>query len=584
MGQALLGIGAGAAGAFGPAYDAARKNRQQSQLGDIDIQSAKDTMEGQAAWANAAKLAGLQGASALQGVGGGGPQPPPGGPQPPPGGPQPPPGGPQPPPGGPQPPPGPNMQMSIPNFNQRFSGGPAVNNFRPGIPFPQQGVMPPPPPPPPQQAPSAGLTPAAAPGGAGPPSSSPAPPGGLRGREQLDPMMQGRGSMSQPTHMMTAPQMAQWIAQRNPSISPGALAKAVEFGMKQAVPENRIAYLEQQLASREAQTNALISGRLQGIGMQQEGAGQRTGQQIEGRLQSITQKGEQASALEEQKQGNRVELAKLRAKGNAFAQLGPDGKYELTTEDRNKADAIAHYWDDPGPLTRSAYSARGGGNIQAQAILAAASNIAKKEGYQWDNNGYKLRQAGEIKFASGPQADKIRSIGVAQSHLHTFVKLTNALDNNNIQVINSIVNAWNKQSGNPKITKPEAAAQIIAGELVKAIVNSGGGVRDRAEMETHLDPAKMTAEQIRENAQTLEDLLEGQIQGWRQQYGSFEKRTGKTFDEEFGIKKESYTGKEKGETKGAGETKGEAPEVGAVVKGYRFKGGDPSKKENWEKE
>ena len=242
MGQALLGIGASAAGAFGPAYDAAGKNRQQSQLGDIDIQSAKDTMEGQAAWANAAKLAGLQGASALQGVGGGGQpgQGPPGMP-----------GAPQSPPGvqlqggrfvPPQGPPMPQMRGSMMPMPQGMPQGapqlgapPAPGMVNPGRigNQPQNltgpAIMP-------QQAPSAGLTPAAAPGGAGPPSSSPVPPGGLRGREQLDPMMQGRGSMSQPTHMMTAPQMAQWIAQHNPSLSPGALAKAVEFGMKQAIP------------------------------------------------------------------------------------------------------------------------------------------------------------------------------------------------------------------------------------------------------------------------------------------------------------------------------------------------------------
>jgi len=613
MGQALLGIGAGAAGAFGPAYDAARKNRQQSQLGDIDIQSARE---------NAAAIAGLGNLSGLQGVGGGG-QP---GMQGPPG--MPPPQPPMPQPGGaamgrgssvfpspgqqvfpgqnpmPGQPPRP-MQASFPgasppmspNMAAQAPGGPPMPQMSAQAGMPQMAAMAPGGQPRPlmpfpgQQAPSAGLSPAQAPGG-GSPSSSP-PPGGLRGREQLDPTMQGRGGMPQ-ANTVRWDQAMQMIknAPGNQGMTPSVLMRATDmFMQKFGNHQNLMEWREQQVQYKQQQLDNMMTRFQMGLFSKEEMEKMREefqekmfgkkGEQASGLL---TQKGEQASALEEQKQGNRVELAKLRAKGNAFAQLGPDGKYEMTTEDRNKADAIAHYWDDPGPLTRSAYSARGGGNIQAQAILAAASNIAKKEGYQWDNNGYKARQAGEIKFTSGPQADKIRSIGVAQSHLHTFVKLTDALNNNNLQVINSIVNAWNKQSGSPKITKPEAAAQIIAGELVKAIVNSGGGVRDRAEMETHLDPAKMTAEQVRENAQTLEDLLEGQIQGWRRQYESFEKKTGKTFDEEFGIKKESYTGKEKGETKGADETKGAVPEVGAVVKGYRFKGGDPSKKENWEKE
>jgi hypothetical protein len=298
MGQALLGIGAGAAGAFGPAYDAARKNRQQSQLGDIDIQSAKDTMEGQAAWANAAKLAGLQGASALQGVGGGGQpgQGPPGMP-----------GAPQSPPGvqlqggrfvPPQGPPMPQMRGSMMPMPQGMPQGapqlgapPAPGMVNPGRigNQPQNltgpAIMP-------QQAPSAGLTPAAAPGGAGPPSSSPVPPGGLRGREQLDPMMQGRGSMSQPTHMMTAPQMAQWIAQHNPSLSPGALAKAVEFGMKQAIPENRIAYLEQQLQQKSLEA-ALTresrehEGELGRESRERIAAGGQSGDQYESQIRAV---------------------------------------------------------------------------------------------------------------------------------------------------------------------------------------------------------------------------------------------------------------------------------------------------------
>ena len=567
MGQALLGIGAGAAGAFGGAYDAARKNRQQSQMGNIEIQNAQR---------DAASLAAAgQGLSALAGMGGGGApgmQGPPGMPQ---GGPQQPP---MPQPGGAamgrgsstfpspgqqvfpgqnpmgmpgQPPPRP-MQASFPgapppmppNMAAQAPGGPPMPQMSAQAGMPQMAAMAPGGQPRPtmpfpgQQAPSAGLTPAQAPGG-GPPSSSP-PPGGLRGREQLDPSMQGRGQMPQPSSLdwRTIVQAVQKTG-APPDVQMAAVNRLVNFMTPVARMEWLQAhnqFLENQLRERQYEAN-IRYGRPQPtkqVGLQQE---QPPGGQPPRTQQASMQGGPDLSG------GERVIKAGLTESGGEappdWAKEQPPevsnspvvtGKlpdehafssaekgYKLTENDMDHALGIYHYMEPP------LLEGRVKENIRQISIMNVVRKLGREYGEPYDVASYAAHQRGTVNFTTGPQANTIRSIGVAQRHLDTLGELARNLEKakggeSNAQFLAKLNNVIRTQfQGAPEANNIDAAKQIIAAEVVKAVNASGGGVKERLEASTHIDPS-LNVRQMQGVIDTYSKLLSGQIKGFEGQW------------------------------------------------------------------
>ncbi len=567
MGQGLLGIGAGAAGAFGGAYDTARKNRQQSELGDIEIQNARNDAESLAALGK-----GLQ---AIPGLGGGGPpgmQGPPGMPQ---GGPpQPPmpqPGGaamPRPgsstmpspgsqvlPPGmgqG-QPPPGPMRPMGMPippTMAAQAPGGP------PMPPMAQQGGMqamapggrPQPTMPfPGQQAPSAGLTPARAPGG-GPPSSSP-PPGGS----------------PQPRMSMTWQQMAQLVAQANPGIKPEVLVRAVDKGMRQfATPQNlmdwreqQIQYREQQLDSRERMILAQMGSRERIAGEQigsregiaeagresregiaaraQEGAQNRIETQIEGRKEIVGT--QEAGKGQRQERGIEAKAERQKA-DEAFKREMQDktlSSREKIAHDRAQS-GMALNKDDINTVAEGIADYRGKPvtGIRGTPIMARVRQLNPA----YDEKLYNSANRATIQFAS-QEGRNIRFINVANQHLDTLLELSKSLKNGDTQKFNQLANDWGKAFGMTAPSNFDVAKRTIAAEVVKAVVGQGGGGVKERQAAAEEFSNKMSQGQIEGAVATLRSLLEGQMAGIRKQY---EATTGEKDFDKFVIKRPAAGG------------------------------------------
>ncbi len=587
MGQALLGIGAGAAGAFGGAYDTARRNRQQSQMGDIEIQNAQREAASLAAAGNSlGALAGLGGGS----TGAGGPpgmQGPPGMPQ---GGPpQPPmpqPGGaamgrgssifpspgqqvypgqnpmgmpgqpprpmqasfpgtppPMPPPAVAQAPGGPPMpqmsaQAGMPNLQAMAPGG----RPQPTMPFPGQ------------QAPSAGLTPAQAPGG-GSPSSSP-PPGGLRGREQLDPMAQGRGGMPQPSSLDWQT-IVRAVQKANPGAPPdvqiGAVSKLVGLMTPLAKAEWLQAhnqFLENQLRERRYETNirygrpqptrqASMPGAAQPTQPGTQQASARGGPDLQGGERVIKaglteSSGEAPPETWAKEQPPEVAQSPVVTgrlpRGHAFASS--PGGYEMKPDDMNTALAIYQYRRPP--LT-SAYGQR---DPRQVAIMNAVERLGV-DSDPYDAANWDAHKKGTVSFTTGPQANTIRSIGVAQSHLNTLGELAKTLEEakggeSNMMVLARINNVLRTQLGAPEANNIEAAKQIIAAEVVKAVNASGGGVKERLEASTHIDPS-LNVRQMLGVIDTYQKLLNGQIKGFEGQWSRVPGNKDKDFYKTFGL-------------------------------------------------
>jgi hypothetical protein len=130
---------------------------------------------------------------------------------------------------------------------------------------------------------------------------------------------------------------------------------------------------------------------------------------------------------------------------------------------------------------------------------------------------FKSNEAALKNFTSGKNGNTVRSLNVAVQHLDQLGGLATALNNGDMQGVNKIGNWWAKQTGGPAPTNFEAAKKVVADEIVKAIVGSGGGVADREEAANSISAAQ-SPQQLAGVINTYQGLMTGQLNGIRQQY------------------------------------------------------------------
>ena len=160
-----------------------------------------------------------------------------------------------------------------------------------------------------------------------------------------------------------------------------------------------------------------------------------------------------------------------------------------------------------------------------QAVMARVNEL---------NPNYSIADITGIKkaaadFTTGKTGNTVRSLNVAVNHLDTLGQLSDALNNNDIRMFNTLGNKFAKETGNPIPTNFNAAKKIVADEIVKGIVGSGGGVQDREEAAKSIDAANSPA-QLKGVIDTYKQLLGGQLTGLKQQY---EASTGKKDFEKY---------------------------------------------------
>ena len=147
-------------------------------------------------------------------------------------------------------------------------------------------------------------------------------------------------------------------------------------------------------------------------------------------------------------------------------------------------------------------------------LLAAV----KKENPDYNAQNYSASQKAYNAFTSGQQGNAIRSFSVAMSHLDTLQKLADALKNGDAQLINKLSNTYKEQTGNPAPTNFDAAKQIVADEVVKAIVGSGSGALGDREEAARTIRSQSSPAQLAGTIGTYKELMAGQLGGLRRQY------------------------------------------------------------------
>ena len=175
--------------------------------------------------------------------------------------------------------------------------------------------------------------------------------------------------------------------------------------------------------------------------------------------------------------------------------LPPMGMGRSAAEARNKV------------FTRAAELAMGGGKDAASAaadVRAAKADTAGATSTVKD-------------FSSGMSARRVTANNTAINHLATMEKLATDLSNSDTRVFNAAANMFAKATGATAPTSFDAARQLVASEVIKAVVNNGGGVTERQEAEEQFSRAN-SPEQLKGVINTYKELLAGQLDSLGKQY------------------------------------------------------------------
>lgn len=178
---------------------------------------------------------------------------------------------------------------------------------------------------------------------------------------------------------------------------------------------------------------------------------------------------------------SRANNAATIAKDYTIAGIGPDGAPSANVESMAQMIAAGKV----APITGFALA-----RPQGQAVMARVSQI--NPNYDATTYGAKVKAAKD--FGTGQQGNAMRSFAVAGDHLDQLGKLADALNNGNMQIVNTIGNKIAEQTGSPAPSNFDAAKDIVSKEVVKAIVAGGGGVSEREELARLMSNAKSPAQ------------------------------------------------------------------------------------------
>jgi hypothetical protein len=181
---------------------------------------------------------------------------------------------------------------------------------------------------------------------------------------------------------------------------------------------------------------------------------------------------------------------------------------------------------------------KGAANVKSQ-IMNRAAQLTMGDGTSAADAAANLASAKQdtgsrtqaVKaFATGKQGQQVTAFNTAIDHLSTMTKLSDALQNNDLKAFNLLGNTVARQTGQPAPTNFDAAKQIVTAEIIKAVVASGGGVKERQEAENNFAAAS-SPEQLKGVINTYKQLLGGQLNSLNLQY---ENSTGrKDFDKKL---------------------------------------------------
>lgn len=120
-------------------------------------------------------------------------------------------------------------------------------------------------------------------------------------------------------------------------------------------------------------------------------------------------------------------------------------------------------------------------------------------------------------WAQSPEGRATRSLSVVIEHLGTAEELGQALQNGNVQLLNQLKNTLKTQFGYAGPTNFEAAKQIVADEMTKAVIGGQIAEGDRQGLQRQISQANSPA-QLEGAIHTFKELMGGQVIGLQHTY------------------------------------------------------------------
>lgn len=158
-----------------------------------------------------------------------------------------------------------------------------------------------------------------------------------------------------------------------------------------------------------------------------------------------------------------------------------------------------------------------GERIRGSPWGIAVMNRVRELNPEWDGKRYGEMDKGIKSFATGKQGDAVRSFNVAIDHIGTLEGLVDALNNNDIRAINELGNIIGAQTGNTAPTNFDAVKNIVADEIVKAVVGGAAALADREKMADNIRTSN-SPEQMNGVIDQWKALMRGQLDGLHDQY------------------------------------------------------------------
>lgn len=135
----------------------------------------------------------------------------------------------------------------------------------------------------------------------------------------------------------------------------------------------------------------------------------------------------------------------------------------------------------------------------------------------YDQKQYEVAQDTLKDFSTGTQGLAVKSFNVALQHLDVLDKLSQGLKNHDTRSMNSLVNMAKKQFGKSAPTAFDAAKQLVADEIQKAVAGVPGGESERSQLMDNISSAS-SPEQLQGVINTFEKLMVGQLSGLQREY------------------------------------------------------------------